>query len=376
MKTEAVLQLAQLVRIPTVTQDIAANDQALDYLEQYFAARGLHCVRDRFDGHGTLVATTRAARKTPKIMLAAHVDVMAGSDKLFTLRRQGTKLTGRGTLDMKSAIAAYMQVVDDLQATLDEYDLGIMITSDEELGSVGGVNGTKRLLEAGYRPQMCVLPDGAGDWQIESLAKGHWRFDVIATGQTAHSSRPWEGDSASFKLIHALHDIRQLFLDHGPLTNTLNIGIIKGGEARNQIPALMTAAVEIRIISDESFIEDQKRITDICNHHGLSIETHSLMPPIVADTKHPLIQEFMASVTSITGLPAAERISYAGSDAVYLAKVGIPYIVTYPPGGGHHSETEWIDHQSFLQFAPILRNYLEKVAKIPAKQVDREAALV
>ncbi|HEV7453958.1 MAG TPA: M20/M25/M40 family metallo-hydrolase, partial [Candidatus Saccharimonadales bacterium] len=229
MKTEAERQLATLVAMPTITDDIPANDMALDYIEHYLAGRGMYTERFRYDGHGALIAATRNGRKRSAVMLSAHVDVMAGDESLFALRTDGDKLTGRGTYDMKFAIAAYMQLVDELQGELGRYDFSIMITTDEEYGGRGNINAVPHLLKAGYLPDVCILPDGGTDYKVERLAKGHWRFDLIASGRTAHGSRPWEGESASFKLIEALRELKTHFKDHGPLTNTLNIGFIRGG---------------------------------------------------------------------------------------------------------------------------------------------------
>lgn len=379
MSTEAEIQLAKLVSLPTISDDIVANDQALDYIENYLRQRGMHCHREHFNDHGTLVACTRQDNsKNPRLMLAAHVDVMAGSEELFTLRTEGDKLIGRGVYDMKFAIAGYMQLVDELQDNLDQYDFAIVITSDEEYGTRNNINGTLELVKAGYTADICVLPDStAPGWEIEKLAKGVWRFDLVAKGRTAHGSRPWEGESASFKLIHALHEIRALFAGHGQSTSTLNIGFIHGGQTYNQIPELMTAAIEIRHISEDDYKTLKAKIDSICQKHDLTTVLRTLYQPNVTDITQPLFQSYMDSVELITGRRPQGLISCGQSDAKHLAKVGVPSILSCPEGGGHHSEHEWISRKSFLQFVPILRNYLDKTAKaIEPTSVDKKAVLV
>src|SRR6266545_261535 len=266
METEAEKQLATLVSMPTMSDDIVANDMALDYIEQYFISCGLHCERNRFDGHGTLLASSRPDNaQNPTVLLAGHVDVMTGSDTLFKLRKKGDKLLGRGVYDMKFATAGYMQLASELRGQLDAYDFAILITTDEEYGNRDNINGTRQLLERGLRPSVCILPDStAPGWEVERMAKASWRFDLIAKGISAHGSRPWEGESASFKLLHALQEIKAHFEGHGPETNTLNIAVIHGGETYNLIPDHMTAALEIRVINDEAYTVLLKIILDIC----------------------------------------------------------------------------------------------------------------
>ncbi len=169
MTTEAERQLAKLVAMPTLSDDILANDMALDYLQSYLDERGMHCERSRFNGHGTLLASTRPGNKlTPTVLLTAHVDVVTGGAQLFTMQRDGDNIIGRGVYDMKFAIAGYLQVVDELQDRLTDYDFGIMITSDEEIDSASA----KSLVATGLRPQICIMPDStAPGWDIETVAK-------------------------------------------------------------------------------------------------------------------------------------------------------------------------------------------------------------
>ena len=366
MKTEAEKQLAKLVSMPTISDDITANDMALDYIEGYITERGMHCQRHRYDGHGSLTASTRLTNaKTPTVLLAAHVDVMGGSEQMFTLRTVGDKLIGRGVYDMKFAIAGYLQLVNELKGRLHDYDFGIMITTDEEYGGRDNINSTPHLLKAGYRPKVCVVPDStAPGWNIEKIAKGAWRFDLIAKGRTAHGSRPWEGESASFKLIHALHELKAMFANHGPATDTLNIGVIHGGETYNQIPSLMTASLEIRLVDETSYDRNVALIQALCKKHDIGYKDRIATLPLNTDLSDPVVYSFMQSIEAVTGNIPDGVISYGLSDAKYFSKAAVPCILSCPEGGGHHSENEWISRKSFLQFVPILKDYLGKTARI------------
>lgn len=365
--SKAIEYLSQLVSMSTITDDAPANELALDYMQHFVAKRGMHCQRYVFDGHGALLASTRPNNALcPTIILAGHTDVVVGNDNLFHLREEKDRLLGRGVYDMKFALAGYLQLIDELKDNLADYDFALMITTDEEYGGRDDINGTMRLVEQGCRPQACILPDAAAPgWNIEQLAKGFWRFDLVAKGKTAHGSRPWEGESASFKLIAALHEIKEAFRDHGPLTDTLNIGVIQGGETYNLIPNNMKAAVEVRFISHESQAELLNLIAAICQRHDISYHERVTGPAVTTDTSHPLVRLYADSVAQVTGRRPEAITSYAGTDSSYFAAVDVPCIVSCPQGGKHHSDEEWIDRESFLQFVPILREFLHRSAYQP-----------
>ena len=130
----------------------------------------LHCKHYTFNGHSALVITTRDTMH-PKLLLAAHIDVVPGPEALFTpkIDNDNQRMYGRGAYDMKMAIACYMLLLEELKERLGELDFGIMLTSDEE---IGGMNGVRCLLEAGYSADAVLLPDGGFNWNFEEAAKG------------------------------------------------------------------------------------------------------------------------------------------------------------------------------------------------------------
>jgi succinyl-diaminopimelate desuccinylase len=351
--------LERLVALPTVTGNLAANDQGLDMIEGFMAQRGMRVRRVVHDGFGSLVATVRETR-SPAVMLVAHLDVVPGPDALFTLRAEGDRLQGRGVFDMKGAIAAYLALIDGLGPELSGYDLGVMITTDEETGDLGVL----RLTEDGYRARVAVLPDGGDRWQLEELAKGAWRIRVIVEGRAAHGARPWEGESASEKLLDLLAEVRLRFPLVKPDSDTLTISQLSAGPATNQVPGEATAALDLRVMGPDELLAAQRDVTEICRRYAAKIEQIDLFPPLRHDLTDPMLAAFAASVEKITGVACGGTISYGSSDANQFAAVGIPCAVTRPVGGALHSDDEWVDAGSLAQLVPILRDFLVGVARV------------
>lgn len=354
--------LRKLIQYQTVSGDFAENDAALDYLEAFFDERGLHVMRFRFNGFGALVATVKKGDKTPKAMLGAHLDVVPAAPEMFELRIDGDAYRGRGTFDMKFAIATYMQLIDELAkaGTLNAYDIGVMITTDEEMG---GANGVKQLIELGYKPDVCILPDAGPEWQIETLAKGVLFATVETSGVTGHGSRPWLAESATFKLIDFLAEVKQLFEGHGPNTSTLNVSMLGGGKALTQIPDHAKAGLDIRLTSKAEYVRIRAELEALCKKHGAVLGEEIIGEPCITSLEDPLVKPFADIMAEETGIATTGEVSYGATDARYFAAIHVPCIVTRPPAGGHHGPNEWISRSGIETFHAILQRYLDYVAQ-------------
>src|SRR5690242_19614652 len=100
--------LKTLIAHQTVSTDKEANNRALDYIQEFLDSRGMFVARYEWNGHGSLVATTKQT-KTPRILLAAHLDVVPAPPLAFQMTEEDGRLYGAGICDMKFAIASYMQ---------------------------------------------------------------------------------------------------------------------------------------------------------------------------------------------------------------------------------------------------------------------------
>jgi len=352
--------LRTLIAFHTVEDDIQAIHQGMDYIATFVAERGMHIERFEEGGHESLIATTQPGNKTPKVMLAAHLDVVHGADELFELRKADGRLYGRGTLDMKFAIAAYLQCIDDLQANLADYDIGLMITSDEELG---GQDGTMKLLQEGYIPEVCILPDGGDNWQIQISSKGILYLRLQSYGTEAHGSRPWRGVNAIEPLMETLLEIKTLFKQSGPKANTLNIGKIHGGEAFNQVPAYAEAIIDIRTTSEAEKPPLLEQITGICASHNVALSILEDGSATNFSLDSPFIAPFARQITAVTGITVVGAHTLGSNDTRYFAPHNVPCVSLYPTGGSHHGPDEWISEEAFYQFRTILSNYLKEVAR-------------
>jgi acetylornithine deacetylase/succinyl-diaminopimelate desuccinylase-like protein len=77
---------------------------------------------------------------------------------------------------MKMALATYIHLFKSLGESLKDYDIGILLTSDEE---IGGMNGVQYCLdELKISGGIALIPDGGFNWNVETAAKGILQFKM------------------------------------------------------------------------------------------------------------------------------------------------------------------------------------------------------
>lgn len=358
--SDLVQLLSKMVAFDTVDCTNQATELCLDFVDQYLSRRGMHVVRHSSNELPSLVATTWPTKR-PKLLLQAHLDVVPCPESMRNLVERDGKFIGRGTFDMKFATAIYLQLVNELQDELANYDFGIMLTCDEE---VGGRNGAGYLIEQGYRAEVCILPDAGDNWQIEVTQKGVWIAKLIARGVAVHGSRPWEGDNAIHKLIAVTQAIQELFKDQHAKSDTLSINMISGGKAVNQVAGLAEATLDIRFMSRQSYGELSAAIKNLAVERDVEIDTIACIQPIQADLQNPLVTSFLELAADLHDAPIEHVHSLGNSDAHYFDEVGVPVILMRPDGGAAHSDSEWLDKASFEKFYELIKRYVQAEARI------------
>ncbi len=366
--------LRQLVEIPTVSGDFVANNKAFALVEKFLSDRGMFVERIDINGFRSIFATTRKGNKRPAVLLNAHLDVVPGPDQLFRLTLKDGKFYGRGVMDTKHATATYLAAIDNLKNELENYDLGIMITSDEELGSG---NGAKRLVEMGYGAEVVIIPDGGNDWKLETFSKGAKWIKLEASGKTAHASRPWEGESAIKRLLEVIKEIEGLAPQNpGPEDTHITVGTINGGITANQIPAEASAMLDVRTGSLADHVRLTPQIQAICDKHGVTATFQADEQPCVTDPENPWIKTMVDIVKQITGRSHGTTYDFGMTDGRFFSAKGIPTIVINPECGNIHRDDEWISRSSLAQFCQAVEAYVrQKAARKPAKASDREAEI-
>jgi acetylornithine deacetylase/succinyl-diaminopimelate desuccinylase-like protein len=312
-----------------------------------------------------VVLTTRPT-KHPKVLLMAHMDVVPGPPELFELRQADGRLYGRGVFDMKLALAVYMKLLLELGDRLPAYDLGLMITSDEELG---GRNGAQQLVREGWRADVAINPDASSGWDLERVAKGmaYYRFD--SHGTAGHGSRPWAYRNAIVQLMAFLQELNGHFPTEpcgssSHAHDTMTIGTIQGGAAHNQVPDFATAEVDIRLMPGASPLDIAGLVRSTAAHYdGITVATETVEPAFENDPEHEYMRLAAHLITRTTGRKPRLVLSHGASDSRYFAGLGMPFIMTRPQGGEQHGPGEWLEASGPEAMYRFVSAFVEQVAR-------------
>jgi acetylornithine deacetylase/succinyl-diaminopimelate desuccinylase-like protein len=195
----------------------------------------------------------------PELLLGLHLDVVPPGDGWasdpFQVELRDGRLYGRGTLDDKGPLAASMLALKALK------DVGVPLRgrvtiaalASEEFREPGEPDpGFAYMYANGFlNPNAAIIPDvGENLRRIDVAEKGRLVLGIKTHGRQAHGSTPELGVNAGVALCEALAAIHRLQLPHSPHpvlgSPTINVGVLRSGEAANVVPAAGYGEVDIR----------------------------------------------------------------------------------------------------------------------------------
>jgi succinyl-diaminopimelate desuccinylase len=254
---------AALIRRPSVSPK---DEGALDLVAAELGRLGFACHRLVFGGGSEAVDNlyARLGGSGPNLCFAGHTDVVPAGpladwsfDPFAASVREGS-LCGRGAVDMKGAIAAFIAAI---RSFLDERSpafsgsLSLLITGDEEGAAV---NGTRKVLdwlaERGERLDACLVGEPTSAQFLGDMLKigrrGSMTGRLTVHGIQGHTAYPDLADNAAHRIVAMLGALATAELDRGSdhfQPSTLQISSIDiGNPASNVIPGTAHAVFNIR----------------------------------------------------------------------------------------------------------------------------------
>ena len=238
-----------LLRCPSVTP---ADAGAQAVLAAALEALGFGVTRLVFgDIHNLFAERAGPGRH---LCFAGHTDVVPPGEGWrhdpFAAVVEDGLLFGRGAVDMKGAIAAFVAATARAPG-----HVSLLITGDEEGEAV---NGTARVLEwlaaKGKIPDFCVVGEPTSRARLGDVVKigrrGSLNARIIVTGVQGHAAYPQAADNPLHRLLPALAAMLAHGLDAGTAAfepSSLQVTSVDvGNQASNVIPAVATARLNIR----------------------------------------------------------------------------------------------------------------------------------
>ncbi len=312
-----------------------------------------HLDYPRFNVIGFLDA---GAKKT--VHFNAHYDVVPVSGEwrhgdAFNPVVEGGWVYGRGSSDMKGAIASIVFALKALRATRSrpKCNVEVSFTADEETDSVLGTNW---VVDHGkLRADYAVVGEGG---EGDAVCCGHngvvW-LDIHVHGKAAHGSMPERGINALEKMSALVLELdrykhvlalRKFRTPEGRImTPTLNLGgVFASGEGGkiNTVPAFASFTIDRRVLPVESIHAAERELRAFLKAAAsripqcrITVERISDNYSCYSEPTSPFFKAMQSCVARVRRRPSRAMVSTGFNDMHFFAQhLKIP-TVGYGPGG-------------------------------------------
>jgi succinyl-diaminopimelate desuccinylase len=308
----------------------------------------------------------------------------------FGGERDGDRIYGRGTCDMKGGLATSIIAAEAFLAMVPDFAGAIEISSvaDEESG---GFAGAAFLAHAGYfspdRVQHVIIPEPLHKDRICLGHRGVWWAEIETLGRIAHGSMPFLGDSALRHMAALLREIEdQLYprltqrqtsmpvIPAGARQSTLNLNSLHGGqpELPEDYSGLPTPCVadrarltlDRRFLIEESLAAVRGEVVEIlerlkATRPGFDYTMRDLFHvlPAMTDRAAPVVQATAWAIEAVFGRPAEYVVSPGTYDQKHVVGIGgLQNCIAYGPGilDLAHQPDEWISVTDMVESAQVM----------------------
>lgn len=351
-----------LCRIPSISRDRERCHECLDWIRESLPNfSSFYSEVFEYEGYQSLIINTRPGRKAP-LILNGHVDVVSAPEHQFTpqSKEDGT-LWGRGTYDMKGAVAVYVELLRKLAALpeADRPDLQIQFVSDEE---IGGHRGVERMVDEGFDTELFLAGEPT-NLDICNQAKGVLWVKLKVPGVPGHSARPWLCKNPLVAISHGIHQLFGRFPVPSEAiwqTTATVTGIDVGENSHNRVPDLAEVKIDLRYVPQDDPAEIQSFLKSL--FPDAELELVQLAVGLYTPEDDPKLQALRALGSEVLGREPALFSEHFASDARYYSAKGTPALCWGPSGAGMHADNEHVEMESLLVYSRIIDRL---VAEIP-----------
>jgi glutamate carboxypeptidase len=300
-----------------------------------------------------------------RVLLLGHLDTVVSHAAHRPLERDGDRLTGSGTVDMKGGDALALGLLRELSKLPDLFEqLALLLVVDEEWRTAPFVHAERfadfdacLCFEAGER-----TPDGDDAVIVKRKAAG--TLNVEAHGRASHSgSAPHKGRSALLALTHVAQLVAEQADPDGPGRLTAVPTVLHSGDAFNVVPAHGQLICDLRADRLDAFADVLATVPAELAGVRLDAQLVRAWPGMDA---REATRTLLPAAADLLGRPIVGSERGGASDASHFAS-RIPLTIDGlgPRGGGAHHPDEWVGAASLRTRAEVALALLLAVLERP-----------
>ncbi|MEM6795992.1 MAG: acetylornithine deacetylase, partial [Acidobacteriota bacterium] len=370
--------LRRLVAFDSVSRN--SNHPIADFIADYLDRPGVRIERQLSDdGEKVNLIVTVGPEPGPEaqgLTLSGHMDVVPADEPEWTgspfeLRETEDRWIARGACDMKGFVALAVNAAASVDADTLRSPLALVLTFDEELGTLGAHHFVRRWPANRPLPRCAVIGEPTSLKAVR-MHKGHASGRLVVRGTAAHSGYPHLGHSAVEPLgraIVALSELRRQLEEERSAHSryfskvpfvALSMARVEAGSAINIVPEKAVMDLGWRVLpgvdSDAIAERIRERLEEALRGEAWIFERGSESPPMLLEEDHELNREVSKLASQTETLSA----SYA-TDGGWMHHSGRFDCVLYGPGdiSVAHRPDEWLPKDEFERCSKDLRVLVE-----------------
>ncbi|MCH7603466.1 MAG: acetylornithine deacetylase [Planctomycetes bacterium] len=312
------------------------------------------------------------------LILSGHMDVVPATEPEWTtdpfaLTERDGSLYGRGSCDMKGFDALAVNALANVDVNTLTRPLGILLTYDEELGTLGAQYFARHWPKDRRLPKNALIGEPTSLKAVR-MHKGHLSLRITIRGTSAHSGSPHLGVNAiepAGDLITTLIELQKQFgkvrlesSQHFPDVPypVLSVTTIRGGSAINIVPDVCVLEVSIRLLPGQRGSEVipgvRSAIEQTLAGREHAIEQLNESPPMLLSEDANVYRE----LCGIIGQTETYGETYASDAGPFQDGLGMECVL-YGPGtiSVAHKPNEFLPIDEFMKAAEVVEKLIQRL---------------
>ncbi|KAA8734435.1 succinyl-diaminopimelate desuccinylase [Acinetobacter qingfengensis] len=286
----------------------------------------------------------RRGKESPVFCFAGHTDVVptgasdAWHSAPFDPQIREGKLYGRGSADMKTALAAMVVATERFVEKYPNHrgSIAYLITSDEEGPAINGTVKVIETLEARQEKiDWCLVGEPSSTNKLGDIIKNGRRGSLngilTVQGKQGHVAYPHLAKNPIHLASTAIDDLCKEVWDHGneyfPATSFQISNIQAGTGATNVIPDILTVTFNFRFSTEVTVEQLKSRVKAILDQYDLNYNiTWNLSGLPFLTPVGDLVEAAQQAIVQVTGSETTLSTSGGTSDGRFIAPTGAQVI--------------------------------------------------
>jgi putative selenium metabolism hydrolase len=333
---------SQLVRTPSVSPD---EKKVAELVARAMEERGFDAVE--IDPCGNAVGIVEGALPGPTVLLDAHMDTIgvaprnAWSRDPLSGEVDGDLLHGRGSSDMKGALAAMIVAVSGI----DRARLSGRAVVSASVGEEVIEGEALRHVMARHGPDAVIIGESTG---LDLVRGGRGRAELVVEtrGRPAHASTPERGVNAIHRMLPVIEELERIPCGEHPVVGrgvmALTAIVSDPYPPQSVVPSRCRVTIERRLMPGETEESVVNLLREACRSAGepdarialaraayttwtgMRFERPKWFPAWVLEEDHPLLLVARSALEALGQSPALAAYGFCTNAAYSAGVAGIP----------------------------------------------------